>query len=117
MMANQQADSPDRGKNPDIDVESALPYFNISLRDEAEDSDSSSDGLSKPIIKDNESDLGAWICVLGSLLFLIFSSGWSHNLAVVSRNVWLNDLQFYIKMNSFIRRFDTMRPPSPFRND
>lgn len=78
MVTQQEADSQGREKTPDVDVESAPPYVTISLQDEIEDSNSSSSELSKPIVKDNESECGAWICVLGSLLFLITSTGSSH---------------------------------------
>ncbi|KAG7411847.1 hypothetical protein Forpe1208_v009415 [Fusarium oxysporum f. sp. rapae] len=87
MVTQQEADSQGREKNPDIDVESALPYVTISLQDEIGDSNSSSSELSKPIVKDNESYWGAWICVLGSVLFLISSAGSSHIFPAVSRNV------------------------------
>jgi hypothetical protein len=58
-------------KTPDVDVESAHSTISPSTPDAGQDSDDSMDS----IIKDKESDFGAWSCVLGSLLFLIPSFG------------------------------------------
>lgn len=59
-------------KGPVVDVESAPSSSPPSIPDDAgQDSDDSLDSLGKDI----EGDLGAWACVLGSLLFLIPSFG------------------------------------------
>jgi hypothetical protein len=58
-------------KTPDVDVESAPSTKSSSTPDAGQDSDDSLES----IIKDKESDFGAWSCVLGSLLFLIPSFG------------------------------------------
>ncbi|SCO86364.1 related to monocarboxylate transporter 2 [Fusarium oxysporum] len=93
MVTQQEADSQGREKTPDVDVESAPPYVTISLQDEIEDSNSSSSELSKPIVKDNESDWGAWICVLGSLLFLITSAGFNASIGIVQSYFSLHQLK------------------------
>ncbi|KAJ4251046.1 hypothetical protein NW762_011696 [Fusarium torreyae] len=76
-------------KTPDVDVESAPSSVPPSLPDDAQDSDSSSDTIEK----DNESDLGAWSCVMGSLLFLIPSFGFMASIGTVQSYLSLNQLK------------------------
>ncbi|KAM0550691.1 hypothetical protein ACHAPJ_008755 [Fusarium lateritium] len=76
-------------KTPDVDVESAPSSVPPSLPDDAQDSDSSLDTPEK----DNESDLGAWSCVVGSLLFLIPSFGFMASVGTVQSYLSLNQLK------------------------
>ncbi|KAF4953023.1 hypothetical protein FGADI_6293 [Fusarium gaditjirri] len=91
MVTQQEADSQCRKNNPDFDVEGCLPLVTISLQDEEEDSDSYSSEISQRI--DNESDWGAWICVLGSLLFLMSSAGFNASVGIVQSYFGLNQLK------------------------
>ncbi|KAF4961789.1 hypothetical protein FSARC_10085 [Fusarium sarcochroum] len=93
MTASQQIEALSAAasfeKTPDVDVEGAPSSAPPSLPDEAQDSDSSSD----TIFKDNESDLGAWSCVVGSLLFLIPSFGFMASIGTVQSYLSLNQLR------------------------
>ncbi|KAM5346245.1 hypothetical protein ACJ41O_009250 [Fusarium nematophilum] len=78
-------------KCPEIDVESAPNSYPPSLRDAGQESDGSTD----PKGRDVETDLGAWTCVLGSLLFLIPSFGFMASIGTVQSYLSLNQLSDY----------------------
>ncbi|KAJ4316006.1 hypothetical protein N0V84_008070 [Fusarium piperis] len=78
-------------KGPVVDVESAPSSSPPSIPDAGQDSDDSLDSLGKDI----EGDLGAWACVLGSLLFLIPSFGFMASIGTVQSYLSLNQLSDY----------------------
>ncbi|KAM0468753.1 hypothetical protein ACHAP7_010537 [Fusarium lateritium] len=75
-------------KTPDVDVESAHSTIS-STPDAGHESDDSLES----IVKDKESDFGAWSCVLGSLLFLIPSFGFMASIGTVQSYLSLNQLK------------------------
>ncbi|KAF4463212.1 monocarboxylate transporter 2 [Fusarium albosuccineum] len=92
MRENQQMDSVSTPtfpeKSPNVDVESAPSSYPSSTHDAGQESDDSVDSVGKDI----ESDLGAWACVLGSLLFLIPSFGFMASIGTVQSYLSLNQL-------------------------
>ncbi|KAJ3548855.1 hypothetical protein NM208_g812 [Fusarium decemcellulare] len=92
MRENQQMESvstptfPEKG--PNVDVERAPSSYPSSTHDAGQESDDSVDSVGKDI----ESDLGAWACVLGSLLFLIPSFGFMASIGTVQSYLSLNQL-------------------------
>ncbi|KAF4995266.1 hypothetical protein FGRMN_5231 [Fusarium graminum] len=74
---------------PDAHIESAPSILPPATPDAGHESDSSLES----VIKDHESDFGAWSCVLGSLLFLIPSFGFMASIGTVQSYLSLNQLR------------------------
>ncbi|KAM5386481.1 hypothetical protein ACJZ2D_000444 [Fusarium nematophilum] len=78
-------------KAPAADVESAPSSVPPSELDDSHSSDSENE-LDK---KDIESGLGAWLCVLAAVLFLISSYGFMNSLGTIQSHLSLNQLSKY----------------------
>ncbi|KAF5676177.1 riboflavin transporter MCH5 [Fusarium heterosporum] len=76
-------------KTPNVDVESGPNNLPPAISDAGHESD----GSLESVIKDHESDFGAWSCVLGSLLFLIPSFGFMASIGTVQSYLSLNQLR------------------------
>ncbi|RBR03053.1 hypothetical protein FVER53590_01682 [Fusarium verticillioides] len=108
MVRQHDANSFDLEKPPSVHFEIAFPYVDISheIRDTNEpapDRPSPTRPLShrsEPFVVDHESEWRAWLCVFGSFLFLVCSSGFSGSVGTLQS--YLSDNQLKNNTNSQI---------------
>ncbi|KAF4439182.1 hypothetical protein F53441_12646 [Fusarium austroafricanum] len=88
-MASGQTGRPSSSEKPlkfHLDVESTHLFLKPDVPEDSDDS-------SKPDIKDNESDWGAWSCVFGALLFMSSSYGFIASIGTVQSYLLHNQLK------------------------